>query len=233
MKKTLQLLTAALMLGTAIDAEAQNLIVGQANSGNCYPFICLSADARTNWQQVYNANQFGSNPVNITGIYFFSNLGQVNPGATWDDVTFTLSLSTTTAGFPLNTNGAANIGANQTQIFTGTLSGFVPTSGTALSFAFAPFAYDPNQGNLLLDVQITPGGSGQYGNYLDADYTCDGTTERYYGDGSQSDVVTCGGGLQTGFDVNRTSTVPEPSTYVLMAAGLAGIVAVRRRRKSA
>lgn len=30
-----------------------------------------------------------------------------------------------------------------------------------------------------------------------------------------------------------TSTVPEPSTYVLMAAGLAGLVAVQRRRRSA
>lgn len=231
MKKTLRFLTAALMLGTAIDADAQNLIVGQANSGNCYPFICLSANSHTTWQQVYNANQFGSSPVNITGIYFFSNLGQVNPGATWDDVTFTLSLSTTTAGFPLNTNPTLNVGANQTQIYSGTLSGFVPTSGTALSFAFAPFAYDPNQGNLLLDVKITPGGSGQYGNYLDADYACTGDVERYYGDGS-SGTVTCGGALQTGFDVN-TSTVPEPSTYALMAAGLAGIFAARRRRKNA
>jgi hypothetical protein len=34
------------------------------------------------------------------------------------------------------------------------------------------------------------------------------------------------------FATNLSTTIPEPSTYVLMGAGLAGLFAVSRRRRA-
>lgn len=42
---------------------------------------------------------------------------------------------------------------------------------------------------------------------------------------------TTGGGLDANFDFMPTNTVPEPTTYALMAVGLAAIGAVARRRR--
>jgi hypothetical protein len=110
-----------LFLLTAMSAGAGVVAVGlpaDHNTGNCIPFGCAYTGE---YQQVYNSSQF-SGPIAITGLEFYDtqlyfDTTQMNSG------TWTISLSTTTAGWnTLSTTLAGNIGSGKTQVFSGDLS---------------------------------------------------------------------------------------------------------------
>ena len=150
--------------GTSIRAE---VIGGYA----CQPFGCPTAiltngggTSLLSWtpeyQQVYAKTAFTLGSYTFTGISFPVS-GEVNgPGGSPNGGTFQISLSTTSApvlatgntSTGLNkTNLSANLGANNTVVYSGPLPAI---SGGMLIITFTtPFAYTPSAGNLLLDVQ--------------------------------------------------------------------------------
>jgi hypothetical protein len=168
------------LLGAISPAAASSLTIGMpANNGSsiqaeaiglyaCQPFGCPTANGGgTNllswtpeYQQVYANTAFTLGSYTFTGISFPVSGGFNGPGGHPNGGTFQISLSTTSApvlstgntSTGLNkTNLSANLGADNTVVYVGSLPAI---SGGMLTITFTtPFAYTPSAGNLLLDVQ--------------------------------------------------------------------------------
>jgi hypothetical protein len=136
-------------VGDIVLGKVLNVTVGVRNNGNCMPFMCNLPT--THIQQVYSAAAF-SGLTQINTLTFFQSLlagtTTVLPG------NYQLSLSTTSKPVRgLSPNFAANIGPDNTVIFSGNLGG-VSTYPSFTITASVPFIYDPSAGNLLLDVVV-------------------------------------------------------------------------------
>jgi plastocyanin len=143
------------------------------------------------FQTVYDASQFPAGILTIREL-------RMRPSATWGHAfTSTISnlqinLSTTAAqANQLSTNFAQNVGGNDTIVFQGTIavsSGFVGPAGGPKEFdiVFAlttPFAYDPSQGNLLLEIRNP---SGSTAAFVDAGGRLDDGCSRAYAFSSEA-----------------------------------------------
>jgi len=200
------------------------------STGNCFPLGCAYSGT---YQQVYSSSAFSS-PITITGLEFFNT--RFNSSATaMNSGTWTIDLSTTSANWnTLSSTFASNIGAGDKTVFNGNLSQSWAFGDTLAINFMTPFLYNPADGNLLMDVNVSgatqPGGpiffdtngfnnGGFDGNTIMGRVFCGSCG------GATTGFVNSGYGLVTGFN----SSVPEPSSVVLLVAVVARVGAKLRQ----
>jgi hypothetical protein len=153
--------TVPIFLGPLIVPNEWSVAFGDA--GNQFP---LFSDQPIRYQQVYNASQFSrlnSGGGLINRIAFRGH----GPGTPFTGTVPQLQVNlSTTSKSPdnLSSTFADNVGSDDTQVFSGPLGTAVTFTGDATNFEVVinfttPFFYDPNKGNLLIDIRNSQGGS--------------------------------------------------------------------------
>ncbi len=228
---------------TSLVLHANMVVVGNPpllGTGNCDPFGCPGFLGLSTYQQVYLSSAFPSE-ISIAGLTFYD--GQVFNGGQPAAGTYSLSFSYTSFGpGDLNlSNPANNIGSGSQGFFSGTLPPLTPeTGGSFLVIDGTPFVYNPADGNLLITVTISGGTNNGPVLFLNQaacgpDTVCppgstDETGNAYFGTVNGGNTI---GGLVTGFDYTDVVTnTPEPSSVLLVLAGI-GLISQWRRRRAA
>ena len=230
--KFIALLFAACTSIAVVPSAHATLIVGNNDTGNCYPFACNDSGTAVGqsieYQQIYSSSAF-SGAINIGSLSYYNDAADSPGGATVLHGNYSIYLSTTSVAVgSMDSTLANNIGADNMLFYSGDLG------GNALDFtidAIAPFFYDPSLGNLLIDIVVTDqenvaNGSGNGYNETDDTGT---VTQRSYALANDVSGTNESSALVTGFDA---ATVPEPGTLSLLAASLFGLAATRRRQRN-
>jgi len=244
-----------IVLGAVNAAQAEILTVPnnlssiEGNADNSLPF-----STETRYQQVFAASEFAflSEPALITKISFRPDGIYGEPfSATVRDIQ--LALSTTNAAVDrLSQIFANNIGSDETIVYRGALSlssAFIGPATGPKAFDVSinlqnPFLYDPNLGNLLLDVTNF---SGVYNNpepfYFDAQNEVgDSISRRYsYVSNSRAAVGRDDGdprsfsnstGLVTQFTITSIPK-PVPESSSILGLSIIGFTALITKKKLA
>ncbi len=198
------------LVSVSVSSSAAPIDVGSGGAPDC-TFWCVDR-----YQQVYVSSIF-SGPVSIDAVSFFA--APSNGGPTWNGTStwqMTLSTSINLVGAldPLfNNNVGGDAAVFDTRTFTGTQS-----VNDLITFDGAgSFYYDPGNGDLLIDIVRISGLAQGVGLDRGTDPTL---MDRAYAFNS----TTTADGWNQGFG-NRTrfEVIPEPSTALLVALGLAGL----------
>jgi hypothetical protein len=223
----------AILLGFAFGGAAVRAdTIGVANSENCYPFTCNDSGIGTGqsieYQQVYSKTAF-SGPIAITWLTFFNSFAESHGFAGGPVLTGNYDISFSVTSAPVNGLSSTltnNIGTSLVTFFNGSLGGPVP--GNTFTITGTPFAYNPANGNLLMDVVVTnqPNvpNTGSNG-YFDLDNT-GSKTSRAFSVTNQT-PSSDSAGLVTGFN----TITPEPSSALLICGGVLAMI-IRRKSRS-
>lgn len=213
-QRILPLAIAATVLVTG--AARADVTFEAPGSNNCFPFAC----APMNYQQVYSASGF-SGPVDIYGISFKTAQDGFGHAMGPTPVTLTIDFSTTgVTPTTITGNFAANRGSDDKIVFSGTAT--LSSSGGNVFDITIPFTssfrFDPNQGNLLVGMNVTQG-------WQITAFEANRSTlmGRNYNGSAGAEY-----GLSTRF---LTTPIPEPETWAMMASGLLLLGAVARKRQ--
>jgi hypothetical protein len=196
---------------------------GNIDSGetNAFPFggIYQTVHGANRYQQVYNGTQFGSGRFAVDSVTFFN-----GPSiSALPDGTYVISISTTTAVVgSLDPNMANNVGPDNQTIFDGSL----PTSVAAnapLTFSLGTaFDYNPANGNLLLDFQISGVTLGFPGLFVAQNGDFGNLSSRMVNGNASG---TTGFGLVTQFGFTG-GIVPEPGSFSMATIALVAVAAI-------
>jgi hypothetical protein len=223
----------------ALPAQAGAVVVPNANEtvdGN----NTLSGCGGCRWQQVYAASQFaGLGAITISQIAFRPDTDFVGVIAPITDHGVRFDLSTTAAApNALNPVFAANVGADDTIVFSGDWtrsSANVAGPGNTKAFDIVlvlttTFTYDPSLGNLLLDIRSPNQADTLFPPTFD---TVDGsavTSQRYGGTAFPTGIeLEPGFGVVTQFTyASALAAAPEPGSMALFAVTAAAFLLARR-----
>jgi hypothetical protein len=217
-----KILLSILLISMPSIANAASIFIGAPGvSSNVFPFG-FGFGANSNYQQVYNKNQFDSS-ILISSVSFRSNGGSLVSGGL-----YSLSISTTqTQVDSLSNMFNNNLGPDNREVFLGILA---PNfNGTDLTFNFLrPYLYNPINGNLLLSFKISGFQNGGIG-FAANSGNANGIFSRIHDFGGGF----AGFGLQTTFNgVLGVSAVPEPATWAMMLFGFGFVGSALRRQQS-
>ena len=224
-----------LSLIIASSASAISTVVPNANASvegnlnNVAPFRLFCCGMR--YQQVFAASQFsGAMSIGQIALRNDSQFGEPFT-ATMADIKIWLS---TVSANPdaLSTTFDDNIGADNTQVYDGSLTlSSTNAAGPGNTRVFdvlinlqQSFYYDPSLGNLLLEIRNVPGVNAYFP--LDAVFEHGDSVSRLLDPNGDPNAAT--GTPDTLGLVVRFDTVPEPSTGLLVIAGLLGLAGWRR-----
>ena len=210
---------------------ASSITIGEYDIDNCFPYSCFVAHTHatvnlTEWQQHFSASAFGfSGPVFIDAFSLFRASDGVSDSGSFDVF---LSYAANPLGSD-STDLASNVGAHNTLFATISTGPTVPAILTVTGNS--PFLYDPLNGDLIIDV-VTLGftsiGQGQNG-YFKADFT-GSDTQRNFSQLFGGNTANGLGGLVTEFSYTEdASSVPEPSSLLLLTSGLLALVGAAKR----
>jgi hypothetical protein len=238
MKPSLCILTLVLC-GSVISGQTTNFIASPFNSQNNYgtddPFLFYNdRTPSSRYQQVYASSDFlngEGGTVHISGPHLITQI-TFTTGAGFLDVTLNniqIDLSTTLKQPDgLSTTFSVNIGTDDLPVYAGAIRLFSPGFGSynvqiPLQHAFL---YNPDLGNLLLDVrnfQTLPPGSAN--SLMGAAGTLGDSSSLAVALDVNSPTALLGtGALLTEFTV---TDVPEPGTVLLLLVALGGFVSFR------
>jgi PEP-CTERM motif len=178
------------------------------------PAAPLPGFVGSRYQQAYASTDFPGRAMAITSISFFNHSPLEGPLPV---ATCQIFFSTITPDIDAlsNTNLDSNDGLDNTLFASVELSG--GPAPLQLVFAGRPFDYNPENGNLLMDIHISNGVSSGGAFYVARRGTATGVFSRY----QNFSAGTQGFGLVTQFTFEP---IPEPSTIVLLLGGLGGLV---------
>ena len=200
------------------------------DSYNSIPFGAGSSFSR--YQQVHGASEF-ANPVDISSLAF----SPKETGGLMGTIQFRLGVTSVAVG-ALSTDLDMNITAPMATVFSEPVSQTVTSAGHdsfSVVFPFTtPFHYDPNAGNLLVEMTMTNGG------YVGQTYMMSyapTTTEA-----SRAWQTAGAGAIASGADSNAlriqmgvTTAVPEPSSILMLGCvgvGIGTSCYIKRRRRT-